>query len=637
MKGMIKYILLLLLVVPLLLVSTISMGKSDAENVQTVISDWQFMWDDQPGALISPTIVRDREKTEWLAGAQEKKRPPQFDGGYSAWSRFTLPELPWKHSAIMINQVKGQDILAFLDDEPVFEVKRDYGYTNHALLIPVHPEDAGKNVYIWTNGSHRTVPGIQGEVILGDYEHLQGIFIKNDMKDFILGCSFLIIAVVMLFCCLFLPKYTISSWMSLSVVIMASGTLLITYSPFLYTFYGDLGKLWVTLFDISLFTVLPALYYYFEKIYGPGPYRILRYCRRFQVAYSGICLIFLVVNIFAPQFNEMYYFVSVKIFGILIILELLLLIGITILYASKRNMDAYIFSVGFGMMAVATVGDLLTFYYRGGHYVFVLWKWGLVAMIVSLMVMLGRKFVRSHEQVLTYSQKLEMFNDELQRSEKMEVISELAASVTHEVRNPLQVTRGFMQLLSENSKDKDREYFDLALKELDRASGIITDFLTFAKPEVEHETRLNVRDELKHVRGILQPLANLSGGTIELGPTQDLFIIGNSSKLKQAMINIVKNSIEALDGEGLVRIWAYAKNGEIVIHIKDNGIGMDDEDLARLGEAYFSKKSKGTGLGLMVTFRIIEAMQGSINFYSKKGSGTEVVIRFPSIMSTKSE
>ena len=86
-----------------------------------------------------------------------------------------------------------------------------------------------------------------------------------------------------------------------------------------------------------------------------------------------------------------------------------------------------------------------------------------------------------------------MLNDELQRSEKMEVISELAASVTHEVRNPLQVTRGFMQLLSENSKDKDKEYFDLALK-LDRASGIITDFLTFAKPELEHETKLNVGD-----------------------------------------------------------------------------------------------------------------------------------------------
>lgn len=131
------------------------------------------------------------------------------------------------------------------------------------------------------------------------------------------------------------------------------------------------------------------------------------------------------------------------------------------------------------------------------------------------------------------------------------------------------------------------------------------------------------------MKGILLPLANLSGGTIKLDDTKDLYINGNSSKLKQAMINIVKNSIEALDEEGIIRIWAYAESEEVVIHIKDNGIGMDARDLERLGEAYFSNKSKGTGLGLMVTFRIIEAMRGTIHFKSEKGSGTEVVIRFP--------
>ena len=167
-----------------------------------------------------------------------------------------------------------------------------------------------------------------------------------------------------------------------------------------------------------------------------------------------------------------------------------------------------------------------------------------------------------------------MFNNELQRSEKMEIISELAASVAHEVRNPLQVTRGFMRLLAQNTKQAEKEYFGLALKELDRASGIITDFLTFAKPELENETKLNVYEELKHVKAS-SPLANLSGGSIELDNAKELFMTGNSSKLKQAMINIVKNSIEALDGEGVIRIWAYAKGEEVVIHIKDDGIGMD--------------------------------------------------------------
>ena len=104
-----------------------------------------------------------------------------------------------------------------------------------------------------------------------------------------------------------------------------------------------------------------------------------------------------------------------------------------------------------------------------------------------------------------------MFNNELQRSEKMEIISELAASVAHEVRNPLQVTRGFMQLLAQNTKQAEKEYFGLALKELDRASGIITDFLTFAKPELENETKLNVYEELKHVKASCCRLPILAG------------------------------------------------------------------------------------------------------------------------------
>ncbi|MDF2719439.1 MAG: integral rane sensor signal transduction histidine kinase, partial [Paenibacillus sp.] len=116
---------------------------------------------------------------------------------------------------------------------------------------------------------------------------------------------------------------------------------------------------------------------------------------------------------------------------------------------------------------------------------------------------------------------------------------------------------------------------------------------------------------------------------IRVQVSDNLYISGNSSKLKQAFVNIVKNSIEALDGAGTIEIWAYSESGEIVIHVKDDGAGMDENELSRLGEPYFSSKTKGTGLGLMVTFRIIEVMRGKIEFISKKGAGTEAIIRFP--------
>ena len=99
----------------------------------------------------------------------------------------------------MIDRIKGQDVVAFLENEQVYEAKRDYMYTNHSLLLPVHPDDAGKTVYIWTNGVRDMTLGIEGDIILGEYEHLRGSFIKKDLEDFILGDSFLFIAMVMFF------------------------------------------------------------------------------------------------------------------------------------------------------------------------------------------------------------------------------------------------------------------------------------------------------------------------------------------------------------------------------------------------------------------------------------------------------
>ncbi|MNI90398.1 Sporulation kinase A [compost metagenome] len=92
-----------------------------------------------------------------------------------------------------------------------------------------------------------------------------------------------------------------------------------------------------------------------------------------------------------------------------------------------------------------------------------------------------------------------------------------------------------------------------------------------------------------------------------------------------------------MQGEGEIQIWAYEEKGKVHIHIKDTGEGMDAEVLARLGEPYFTNKTKGTGLGLMVTIRIIEVMEGSIKFASEKGIGTEVIIRFPKVYINTSE
>jgi two-component system sporulation sensor kinase B len=124
--------------------------------------------------------------------------------------------------------------------------------------------------------------------------------------------------------------------------------------------------------------------------------------------------------------------------------------------------------------------------------------------------------------------------------------------------------------------------------------------LTFAKPGVDTVELFEVSGELKHVTGILVPLANLQGGAIELHLQDDLQVLGSSAKFKQAFINLIKNSIESLQDEGLIIVTAWKTSRHIVISVQDNGEGMKVSELARLGEPYYSNKTKGTGLGLIV-------------------------------------
>jgi signal transduction histidine kinase len=330
------------------------------------------------------------------------------------------------------------------------------------------------------------------------------------------------------------------------------------------------------------------------------------------------------------RYYQIYYFFSVKILGIIMIIQFLYIIGSTVVYAVRGNKEAVILTAGIGLFAAIGVGELVWFYTHAPTYDLKWWNFGMIAFIISLIILLGRKMAYTHNRMVHYSKELEIYIQKLQRSEKIEVISQLAASVAHEVRNPLQVSRGFLQLLRERSKsERERGFMKLAIEELDRAANIITDYLSFAKPQLEQVKTLNLAEELKLVHDMMIALADAQGSKLEMNVPKGIFVHGNADKLRQAFINLIKNSLEALGDSGHISLWAYEKNGTVAVHIRDNGEGMDEEMLVRLGEPYFSSKTKGTGLGLMVTFRIIELMNGRLMYKSQKGIGTEAVISLP--------
>ncbi|MBP1990278.1 sensor histidine kinase [Paenibacillus eucommiae] len=601
------------------------------EQKMEVIGEWQIKWGAEPIASMKSSEVQ--SKDGWLQCNSQSLLLSKPKGMSSAWIRMELPEVDSDLHGVYLGKVYAQNLIIFIGDRKVYESARNVLYDVNRILLPLDREDSGKTLIIMAESEMGRI-GLGKEVLVGEFSSLMALFVKGDQWSVTFGSTLLFISLTMLMVSIFLKKPQFSTWILLSIINLTIGVLLITYSPYLFTFYKQHAGIYPVFFDLSLYIFLPALYFFFEKIFGPGYFSLIKRLGRLQAVYSSFCILFLIFNYASNfSFNNAYFFATVTILGFFMLLESIVLVSFSLIYAIKGNKDALLFSGGFGLFAVAGTVDLVKFYMSDQASELFYWKLGALAFVVCLVVLLGKRLASYHDQLINYSKKLELHNNQLQHSEKMEIISELAASVAHEVRNPLQVTRGFLQLLIEkgNEDDKGKKYMALAVEELDRAANIITDFLTFAKPQIEDVTVLDIGAELHQIEGMILPMVRLQGGQIQMDIPPALYIHGNSSKFKQALINVIKNSIEALQIEGEIHIWAYEEAGQIIMHIKDNGEGMEPVALGKLGEPYFSMKTKGTGLGLMVTFRIIEVMEGTIEFKSEKGVGTEAILRFPAV------
>ncbi|MDG5786209.1 HAMP domain-containing sensor histidine kinase [Evansella sp. AB-P1] len=224
------------------------------------------------------------------------------------------------------------------------------------------------------------------------------------------------------------------------------------------------------------------------------------------------------------------------------------------------------------------------------------------------------------------------------RTEKMDLVSQLASSISHEVRNPLTVVRGFLQLMSQVdlTKEKRDEYLKISIEEIDRANNIIKDYLSFAKPNSIKTELLDVNQELSRSLDVITPLANMNSVSIKTNINTS-FIYGEKQLFQQCLLNIKKNCIEAMPNGGTLEIESKEFYDQVVISISDTGIGMTEEHLNRLGEPYFTTKGKkGTGLGMMSVFRIIESMNGTLHITSELQKGSKFSIQFPKIKNNES-
>lgn len=222
-----------------------------------------------------------------------------------------------------------------------------------------------------------------------------------------------------------------------------------------------------------------------------------------------------------------------------------------------------------------------------------------------------------------------LIKKEIQRAEKLNILGELAASIAHEVRNPLTVVKGFLQLMQKEEKGRNFEYLSLVLSELGRAEGIISDYLNFAKPQYQKLEVLKLDHVVSEVTILLDSIALKNGVKIDCDLEENIYYQTDKNQLKQALVNLIKNAIEATSNGGNVFVKLAQEEEYILIIIQDNGKGMSKEQLSRIGTLFYTTKDKGTGLGTTVSIKIIESMNGRIEYKSEVNVGTEIQIILP--------
>jgi signal transduction histidine kinase len=233
--------------------------------------------------------------------------------------------------------------------------------------------------------------------------------------------------------------------------------------------------------------------------------------------------------------------------------------------------------------------------------------------------------------------ELERTQEQLVRSERLAAIGELASVVGHELRNPLGVITNAHYLLrtvlERNQSDPDAaRHLNTAEREVGAATLIVGDLLDYARARQPVTAPVDVDALITEIESILPPPPDVTV-TREAEPNLPL-AQADRDQLRQVLLNLLSNAYEAVQGStgpdgGTVTIRTSSNDGKISIAVVDTGIGMDDQTRAQIFEPFFSKKTRGTGLGLAVTRRIVDSHGGFIHIDSEVGRGTTFTVVFP--------
>ncbi|GGE05750.1 hypothetical protein GCM10011571_03590 [Marinithermofilum abyssi] len=241
------------------------------------------------------------------------------------------------------------------------------------------------------------------------------------------------------------------------------------------------------------------------------------------------------------------------------------------------------------------------------------------------------ELIQLAEQRLSIEQRrIRDQEDERRRHlEKLSAVGQLAAGLAHEIRNPLTSIRGFIQISASESLEV-KKWESIILPEIDRINDLLKQFLHLSESRPARFMLFNLDRLIDDVLQLLRPKSILMGQELTAIPPEDAVIIeADAEQLKQVLINLVQNGLEALQGKGEVRVSWKQLQDRISIRVEDNGSGIQPEHMSRIFDPFFTTKGDGTGMGLSICHRIISDHGGQVHVTSQPGRGTVFSLHLP--------
>ena len=222
-------------------------------------------------------------------------------------------------------------------------------------------------------------------------------------------------------------------------------------------------------------------------------------------------------------------------------------------------------------------------------------------------------------------------NNLIKETKKQQYLYESLSKLTHELKNPIAVCKGYLEIINNKGYSRVEEYIPIISNEIDRSLSVINDFSSLGKLTSLNKEELDLEILLTEVIGTLNYLFKKENASIIMNISEEIYINADYNRLKQVFVNILKNSLEArridIPLEVVINVKKYKKNIKIII--TDNGIGMDKETLANMNKIFYTTKTNGTGLGVVLSTEIIEMHKGTMKYLSTKDVGTTVTITLP--------